>query len=327
MSESIIEISGLKKVFKVHEKEKNGILAAVKSLIVRKYRYITAVEGINLKVRKGEIRGLIGPNGAGKSTTIKVLSGILYPTEGTVKVSGFIPWLQREDYVKNIGVVLGQKSQLVWDLPAIDSFRLNKEFYKIPEKIFSENLDYFLDLMNLREIVKRPVRQLSLGERMKCELVCAMLHNPSLVYLDEPTIGLDVIAKQSVRTFVKQVNKDKGVTFILTTHDLDDIEDLCDNVTIINSGTIVYDDSLQKLKTYFDKKKVIEIRFLKEIKKEMLEDFCLEKFDGISAKIEVDLSTKDLKGELYKMFSVLPVQDININNIAIEEVIRHIYSA
>lgn len=236
-TENIITVKDLQKTFKVHQRDKSGLLSSFMSLFAPHTIYIDAVKDINLTVKRGEIRGLIGPNGAGKSTTIKILSGILYPTSGMVDVLGYTPWTQREELVKRIGVVLGQKSQLWWDLPPIDAFALNKKMYEIPDQLYKENLEYFTKVLRVEEVIKKPVRQLSLGERMKCEFVAAMLHHPPLVFLDEPTIGLDMISKEAIRTFIKEVNKTKGVTFIVTTHDMGDIEDLCQNVSIINKGT------------------------------------------------------------------------------------------
>jgi ABC-2 type transport system ATP-binding protein len=251
----IIRVSGLKKVFKVNQREKAGLLASLSTIFKREYKYVHAVDGIDFQVNQGEIRGLIGPNGAGKSTTIKMLCGILFPSEGEVQVMGYTPWLERAEYVRHIGAVFGQKSQLIWELPAIDTFSFNKEMYHIPEKKFRENVEYFKALLNIGDVIKKPVRQLSLGERMKCELVCAMLHEPQLVYLDEPTIGLDIISKEIIRNFIKKANQDKKVTFIITTHDLDDIANLCESITIINYGKIVFNDSLEKLSTFFSNKK------------------------------------------------------------------------
>ncbi len=325
MSEYIINVEGLRKDFKVHKRAKSGILSSLKSLFDRDYKLVTAVNNLDLKIPKGEIRGLIGPNGAGKSTTIKILSGILYPSEGTVNVMGYTPWTQREVYVKKIGVVFGQKSQLWWDLPAIDTFALNKQMYSIPDKVFDKNINYFIELLNIGDVVTKPVRQLSLGERMKCEFVCALLHEPPLVYLDEPTIGLDIISKEAIRSFIKMVNKDLGTTFIVTTHDLSDIEDLCENVSIINNGTIVFNDSIDKLKTYFSDKKIIEVKFSRQIDVSLLEGFNVMSSGPHFANIEIKTENTNLQDEISKIFKVLPVQDININNISIEEVIKHIY--
>lgn len=325
MQEDIIVVNNLKKVFRIHEKNGDGLKALFQLLFNRKYKYVTAVNGINMRIKKGEIRGLIGPNGAGKSTTIKIISGILYPTEGTVEAMGYVPWLQRKEYVRNIGVILGQKSQLLWDLPALDTFLLNKEMYKIPEKKFKENLDYFQNLLRIEEVIKKPVRNLSLGERMKCELVCAMLHEPQLVYLDEPTIGLDLFAKESIRNYIKRINRERGTTFILTTHDLDEIENLSDNITVINDGIIVYDGSINNLRTYFANRKTVEVKFLSRIEDAKLKVFNIIEFNGLSAKIEVNLAEENLRDVVHKIFDELPVVDINIETISIEEVIKQIY--
>lgn len=326
MRENIITIKNLKKTYKVSERDNTSMMSSVKSLFKRKYKYVSAVNNINLSVKRGEIRGLIGPNGAGKSTTIKMLSGILHPTEGIVEVLGHTPWNERESYVMKIGAVFGQKSQLWWDLPPIDTFSLNRHMYKISDKTFNYNIDMFKELLDIEEVIKKPTRQLSLGERMKCEFVCALLHEPELVYLDEPTIGLDIITKDSIRTFIKELNRVKNTTIIITTHDLDDIVNLCENVTIINNGTVVYDETLENLTTYFDNTKVIEIKFTEPVKESQLDAFNVLSATNMTANIEVNLTGSTIKDEVSKLFATLPVHDININNIDIEEVIKHIYS-
>lgn len=326
MRENIITVKNLKKTYKVSERDNTSMMSSVKSLFKRKYKYVSAVNNINLSVKRGEIRGLIGPNGAGKSTTIKMLSGILHPTEGTVEVLGHTPWNERESYVMKIGAVFGQKSQLWWDLPPIDTFSLNRHMYKISDKTFNYNIDMFKELLDIEEVIKKPTRQLSLGERMKCEFVCALLHEPELVYLDEPTIGLDIITKDSIRTFIKELNRVKNTTIIITTHDLDDIVNLCENVTIINNGTVVYDETLENLTTYFDNTKVIEIKFTEPVKESQLDAFNVLSATNMTANIEVNLTGSTIKDEVSKLFATLPVHDININNIDIEEVIKHIYS-
>lgn len=324
-TENIITVKDLKKTFKIHQRDKSGLLSSIKSLFAPNTIYIDAVKDINLTVKKGEIRGLIGPNGAGKSTTIKILSGILYPSEGIVDVLGYTPWTQREDLVKRIGVVLGQKSQLWWDLPPVDAFALNKKMYEIPDQLYKDNLEYFSKVLKIEDVIKKPVRQLSLGERMKCEFVAAMLHHPPLVFLDEPTIGLDMISKEAIRTFVKDVNRTKGITFIVTTHDMGDIEDLCRNVSIINKGTLVYDGSIEKLHTYFADRKVIELKFSKEVREEEIKDLDAALFDPFTAKVVIDATKTDVKAEIARLLEILPVRDININGISIEEVIKQIY--
>ncbi|XEC93609.1 ATP-binding cassette domain-containing protein [Paenibacillus tarimensis] len=325
MNDAIIEVTGLSKMFKVPQKEKEGLLSAAKSLFSRKFKHVHAIKGIDLHIRKGEICGLIGPNGAGKSTTIKVLSGILHPTEGSVKVMGHVPWLERETYVRKIGALFGQKTQLWWDVPAFDTFALHKVMYNIDDVTYRATIREFDEILGLDDVMNRPVRQLSLGERMKCELVCAMLHAPELIFLDEPTIGLDILAKEAIRSFIKRINKERGTTFIVTTHDMSDIEDLCERVTVINHGTIVYDAAIEQMKRFFSERKIIDIRLSKPIEERSLSDYEVTTFNGITASLELDLTKNDLQTQISEIFSRFPVQDINVNNIPIEQVIKEIY--
>ncbi|WP_130806102.1 ABC transporter ATP-binding protein [Senegalia massiliensis] len=326
MNNNIICINSLSKNFKVANRVDSGLMSAFKSLFTREYKYVEALKNIDFKVEEGEIRGLIGPNGAGKSTLIKIMSGVLYPSEGNVQIMGFTPWVHRKEYVKDIGVLFGQKSQLWWDLPAIDSFALSKKLYTIPDKMFKDNIDFFTDLLNVREVITKPVRQLSLGERMKCEFVNALLHQPKLVYLDEPTIGLDIVSKELIREFIKNVNKEKGTTFIITTHDISDIENLCKKISIINKGEKVFDDSLEDLKFYYENKKLISVILSKKVDKYILRELDVKNIKGKKIQIEIDLSEKSLKGEIVNLFNKLPIYDININSISIEEIIKQIYT-
>ncbi len=323
--EYCIDVKNLARVFKVPLKSGTGLSSSIKSLFHREYKMVDAVKDISFCVEKGEIRGLIGPNGAGKSTTIKILSGILYPSDGKVNVLGHTPWLEREAYVRKIGVVLGQKSQLIWDLPPLDSFMLNKQIYKIPDEVYNENVDYFTKVLDIEEVVKRPVRQLSLGERMKCELVSAMLHNPELIFLDEPTIGIDILAKETIVHFIKEVNRTRKVTFILTTHDISDIETLCNKVTIINHGTIVYDDTLDELKRYFNDKRIVNVKFVHKLSIEDLVGFNVREFTGYGVQLEVDVEGTNIQGALRRIFDNLPIKDMTIDNINVEEVIKVLY--
>ncbi len=223
---------------------------AVKGLVKREYRQVRAVDGIDLRVREGEIRAIIGPNGAGKSTTLKILSGILYPTAGSAQVMGMVPWEERKSLVRNLGVVFGQKSRLWWDLPPVDSFWLQKTIYDIPNPIYEKNVAYFKEHLNLADVMGKPVRQLSLGERMKCEFACALLHEPSLVNLDEPTIGLDLFSKEEIREFIHNMNEERGTTFLITTHDLNDvIGDLWANLplTDLNVKNVSIEDVMKEV--------------------------------------------------------------------------------
>ena len=325
--DDIITVSHLSRSFRVAKREKTGLRYAVKSLIRREYVQVDAVNDVSFTVKKGEIRGLIGPNGAGKSTTIKIMSGILFPTSGEVNVMGYMPWLDREEYVRHIGVLFGQKSQLEWDLPAIDTFQLRKNIFDIPDEVYKRNLDYFEDTMNLSSVLYKPVRQLSLGERMKCEFVCAVLHEPPLVFLDEPTIGLDVVSKEIVRTFITQINRDKGTTFILTTHDLNDIENLCRNISVINKGVLVFNDSLEQLKSFLPSRKTISVLFESPVNPAKIAPFAPVSYDSMQATFDVDTTETSVRNFVSRLFEGLPIADINIEGAGIEEIIRHIYTA
>ena len=244
---SYITVKNLQKTFKVPIR-KNGVKEALKSFFKREYKIIKAIDDISFSIGKGEIVGYIGPNGAGKSTTIKILTGVLTPTSGTCKVGNIVPWKDRKKYVSKIGVVFGQRSQLWWDIPAIDTFDLLKDIYKIEEKEYIQTRDELIKLLSLEDIVKVPVRQLSLGQRMRCEIAASLLHKPEILFLDEPTIGLDAVSKVIVRNFIKKINKEQKVTVILTTHDMSDIESLAKRVIMIGNGKVLYDGTLSNLK-------------------------------------------------------------------------------
>lgn len=325
MKDVAIEIEKVSKHFEVPVKKGDGLLASMRQLVNGERRTVIAVDNVSMKVPVGEIRGLIGPNGAGKSTIIKMISGIIHPTGGNINVMGFVPWKQRKEYVRHIGVLLGQKTQLYWDLPAIDTFRLNKTIYRLSDSVYKTNISYFCDILRIGDVIKIPVRNLSLGERIKCEIVCALLHNPRLVFLDEPTIGLDVFAKEGIREFIRQINRDKSVTFILTTHDLSEIESLCENVTVINKGTIVYDDSIVNMRKLYTSRKCIDVMFSHSLPSESLQKFNVRSFTPLSATFEVDNDSECLRDEIARIFSELPVQDITVSDPDIEEIIREIY--
>jgi ABC-2 type transport system ATP-binding protein len=323
---NIIEVKDLVKHFETFKRE-GGFVSTLKSFVKSEYVTVKALDGITFNVKKGDIRGFIGPNGAGKSTTIKILSGILYPSSGQVTVNRFMPWNERERYVKRIGVVFGQKQQLWLDLPALDTFHLNKTLYEIPDVTYRKNLDYFVKLFELEDIVKRPVRQLSLGEKMKCELISSLLHDPDIVFLDEPTIGLDIFSKEKIRDFIKRVNKEKGITFLLTTHDLDDIENLCDDLLVINKGKIVYDGKLLKLKEDVLKTKIIDVKFKERVKDygkvpEGMKILSQSEFD---VRLEVDRGKHEIERVLGYIIKHYPIKDLNVSTPDIEEVIKRIY--
>lgn len=306
--ENVIEVQNVKKYYKIAKRD-NGMLAAVKHLFNRKYETKKAVDDISFSIRRGEIVGFIGPNGAGKSTTIKILSGILYPDAGNVQINGFIPYKQRKKYVKNIGVVFGQKSQLNWDLPLIESFELMKFIYKIPQEKYEENIRLFSKLLDMDSFINQPVRQLSLGQRMRGDIVAALLHSPEIVFLDEPTIGLDVVAKEKIREFVKYMNETKKTTIIFTTHDMQDIEKVCDRLIIIDTGKKVYDGSIEGIKNRYANSRTIEI---------LLED-------GGKEVRTFDVSKTPMSEVMEKLFSEKHIKDIKICESEIDGIIRDIY--
>jgi ABC-2 type transport system ATP-binding protein len=242
-----IEVHNLRKAFQVQQ-NRTGLKGSFQDLFKRSYKEVVAVNDIDFTIPKGEICGYIGENGAGKSTTIKMLTGILVPTSGEILVNGMVPYKDREKFVRNIGVVFGQRSQLWWDLGVIESFNLLRKVYRVPADEFKKRLDELVQRLDLADILNRPVRKLSLGQRMRCELAASLLHNPSIVFLDEPTIGLDIVVKSEIRDFLKELNQKYETTILLTTHDLQDIEALCSRVIMLDDGQIIYDGGLQQLK-------------------------------------------------------------------------------
>ncbi len=243
----MIEVKALRKTFKVARREA-GFSEAVKALFHREYEYIHALDEVSFSIGGGEMVGYIGPNGAGKSSTIKILSGILTPDSGVCTVGGRTPWKERRAHVKEIGVVFGQRSQLWWDVPVIDSFELLKEIYSIPDSVYSKNLSELTETLDLPKIIKTPARQLSLGQRMRCEIAASLLHDPKVLFLDEPTIGLDAVSKLAVRDFIKRRNQEHGTTVILTTHDMQDIEALASRIILIGKGKILLDGTLDDIR-------------------------------------------------------------------------------
>ena len=243
----IIVADELVKEFRL-PKRYGGLLGGVRTLFTPSYMVKRAVDGVSFTVAEGELVGYLGPNGAGKSTTIKMLTGILVPTSGRLEVAGLVPWQHREENARRIGVVFGQRSQLWWDLPLIDSLRLIGKLYRVPPAQYRRNLDRFTELLGLGQFLQTPVRQLSLGQRMRGDLAAAMLYEPPLLYLDEPTVGLDVLAKERMRSFIAEVNRENGTTIILTTHDLADVEKLCRRIIFIDQGRVLYDGPVQRLK-------------------------------------------------------------------------------
>ena len=271
---AIIEVNNLVKTYKTIEKE-DGLLGYFKNLVKPKYNEFTAVNKINFNIEEGELVGYIGENGARKSTTIKMLTGLLTPTSGSVLVNGIVPNEKRIQNNKNIGAVFGQKTQLWWDLPVIESFRLIRQMYKIPEGEYRKNLKKFTEILELDDLLEKQVKNLSLGQKMRCEIAATFLHDPKIVYLDEPTIGLDVLVKENIRKFIKDINKEKNTTVILTTHDLKDIEDVCNRIILLDKGQIIYDGEKQKFKDTYGKYIIAEF-IIKEKKANISESINSE---------------------------------------------------
>ena len=318
-----IMVKHINKTFKVPIKA-SGVIGTIKSFFNRKYKYIKAINDISFSIKKGEIVGYIGPNGAGKSTTIKILSGILVPDSGEVKIDRLVPYKDRRKYVQEIGVVFGQRSQLWWDIPAIDSFNLLKEIYKIPEEEYQKTKDELVELLNLKDILNIPVRQLSLGNRMKCEIAASLLHKPKILFLDEPTIGLDAVSKKTVREFIKKINKQNNVTVILTTHDMADIEALAKRIILIGKGQILYDGSLAKLKKQYDYLRKITV--ITKDKVHLQKPYIIEEktFDeGI--KFVIDIRQIEINEFIKLISSKMSIIDIDVDSGNIDELIVKLY--
>ncbi len=320
----IITVKNLNKTYETY-KRGSKFSETVKSFFKREKVVINAVKDISFTVGEGEIAGILGPNGAGKSTTIKMLTGTLFPSVGEIKVMGFTPHKERSTYVRNIGAVFGQKSQLIWDIPPLDSFNMNKAIYSISDRDFKATLDNLTGLFEVEDIVSKPTRVLSLGERMKCEFIMAMLHKPKIVFLDEPTIGLDVIAKQRIRAFIKEMNS-QGTTFILTTHDLEDVEQLAQKVVIINHGQKVFDDSLQNLQLALGSKKIIHLMLTRPLPEMQIDNAqIVEKKSDYEYTLEVDLGNSSINDFIRYLTDLCEFSDISIKELPMEKIITQIY--
>ncbi len=256
----MISLTNLQKYFKIPQ-HRRGVWGSVRNLFTREYNLVKAVDGISFEIQPGELVGYLGPNGAGKSTTIKMLTGLLVPSGGEILVNGHIPWRERQRYVARIGAVFGQRTTLWWDLPVIESLDLLQHIYKIPPAVFRRNLEEFTNLLELEPFLHTPVRSLSLGQRMRADISAAFLHNPDIIFLDEPTIGLDVVAKERIRQFIRHINRERNTTVLLTTHDLSDVEKLCERVMIIDHGHLLYDGDLTALREQFDGHRELVVDF------------------------------------------------------------------
>ena len=320
---SLIYVNNISKQFKVAQRP-SGLKNAIRSFFKRDYKKIDAIKNVSFKINKGEIVGYIGPNGAGKSTTIKILSGILVPDSGVCKVKGFVPYNERDKYVKHIGVVFGQRSQLWWDIPAEDTFDLLKDVYDIPNDKFIKIKNELIDKLNLKDFINVPVRQLSLGQRMRCEIAASLLHSPEILFLDEPTIGLDAVSKTIVRDFIKKLNKEKKTTVILTTHDMSDIEALAKRIILIGKGTVLYDGSLKSLKNKYDNNKYITVNTKDKID---IKNKGIIKKEKISEgyKFTIDSKIINISDFLNLISKNISIDDVEIENENIDNIIVKLY--
>jgi ABC-2 type transport system ATP-binding protein len=320
----LISLEGISKSFKV-AKRSAGMGQAVKALFHREYTHVEALQDISFTINEGEIVGYIGPNGAGKSTTIKVMSGILVPDHGSCSIMGFNPWKERVEYVKNIGVVFGQRSQLWWDVPVMDSFELLRDIYNIPNPQYKANLSLLIETLDLNSIIYTPVRQLSLGQRMRCEIAASLLHDPKILFLDEPTIGLDAVSKIAVRQFIKTINKEKGVTVILTTHDMNDIEALANRILLIGNGRLLYQGNLNELRNRFGTSRTITADYREHLYPFEIPGASMLSWSPERAILSVNTEQMTISDVIASLSAEVELIDLSIEARAIEEVIVQLY--
>jgi len=320
----MIRVRNLRKHYQVHERPP-GALAALRSLFHRKYKTVAAVDGIDLDIAAGERVGFLGPNGAGKTTTLKVLSGLLHPTSGEVAVDGHEPRRREDAFLKKIMLVLGQKQQLLWDLPPSDTFELNRAVYDVPRAQFEETMRELTELLELGDLVKKPARTLSLGERMKCELAAALVHRPRVLFLDEPTIGLDVSMQATVRAFIERYNSRYGATILLTSHYMEDVQRLCPRVIVIDKGKLVYDGALEQLVTRIRPDKRVVLRFSQPVDRADLEGLGQVVRHDAGESV-LDVHKDEVNRVVTAALAKLPVSDLTVENPPLEEVMSELFA-
>lgn len=326
MSKTIIDVQNISKTFKI-TKRKTGFKGALTNIFHPEHEYKKAVNDISFNIKEGEMVGFIGPNGAGKSTTVKMLSGILYPDSGNINIAGYIPHKQRKEYVANIGVVFGQKSQISWDLSPLDSYEVIKHIYKIPDKKYKENIERFTELLDMRKFINQPVRQLSLGQRMRADIAAALLHSPKIVFFDEPTIGIDVVGKEKIRSFIKTLNKTDNITMIFTTHDMQDIEKTCERLIIIDDGKKLYDGSLDAIKSNYVSSRIIEAEFEQLPEKIDIPYVTVSDVDKNRMKkvITFDTGKTSINSLMSTLLNNYSIKDISVKEPEIDAIISDIY--
>ena len=322
---SFIEVQNISKDFKVN-KRSAGIPGMIANMFVPKYEIKHAVKDLSFTIEKGEMVGFIGPYGAGKSSTIKMLSGILCPDSGSITVNGFVPYKQRKSYVGKIGVVFGQKSQLQWDLPVIDSFELLRAIYRIPEDKYKKNLERFTEMLDMKSFINQPVRQLSLGQRMRSDIVASLLHSPEIVFFDEPTIGVDIIGKETIRNFIRELNEQDKVTMIFTTHDMQDIEQTCKRIIIIDKGSLMYDGSLQDIRSKYGTARRLIAEFNEEVAVAPISDVVINELGDRKKSFTFDNNVVDVNKLMHELFGNYSVRDITVAEPEIESIIQKMYN-
>ena len=320
-----IVVEDLRKTFRIAER-RPGIWGALRGIAHRRYRTVSALDGVSFEIEHGELVGYIGPNGAGKSTTVKVISGILVPDSGRCEILGRVPWRERVAHVRDIGVVFGQRTQLWWDLPVVESFELLRAIYRVPSEDYAGTLDELVRLMDLAPLMDVPVRQLSLGQRMRCDLAAALLHRPSILFLDEPTIGLDAVSKLAFRDFIKRFNRERGLTVILTTHDMDDVEALCTRVMVIGEGLILYDGALEALRESIAPERRLIVDLAEPDTAVSDPDAVFMRREGRRVHLSFDPRRIPPADLIARIASRHPVRDLFVENPPIEETIARMYS-
>ncbi len=321
----IIEVQNLCRTYKVYRK-REGILASVRGLFHREHRNVHAVKDVSFQIEEGEMVAFLGPNGAGKTTTLKLLSGLIVPTSGTATVMGHIPWQRENAYRRRFSLVTGQKEQLWWDLPAQESFRLHKEIYRITEEDYRRRLDELTSLMDVRDLIAQPVRELSLGERMRMELIAALLHRPDVLFLDEPTIGLDVISQRTVQQFLRSYQTEHQVTVILTSHYMKDIEALCDRAIVINRGSVIHDGPVSDIGDRFSQHKIVELQFANGALPDDIRQFG-DVLEERSPMIRVQIPRQDVSTALSQILARYDIDDVSVSERPLEDVIAELFSS